>query len=32
VGVIDMAFTNSTLAMTLAAAGIAGFFASIFRN
>ncbi|HEX7884670.1 MAG TPA: F0F1 ATP synthase subunit A [Phenylobacterium sp.] len=27
VGVIDMAFTNSTLAMTLAAAGIAGFFA-----
>jgi F-type H+-transporting ATPase subunit a len=26
-GVVDMAFTNSTLAMTLAAAGVAGFFA-----
>jgi F-type H+-transporting ATPase subunit a len=27
VGVVDMAFTNSTLAMTLAAVGVAGFFA-----
>jgi F-type H+-transporting ATPase subunit a len=27
VGVIDMAFTNSTLAMTLAAAAVVGFFA-----
>jgi F-type H+-transporting ATPase subunit a len=29
VGVIDMAFTNSTLAMTLAAGAIAGFFALV---